>query len=113
MLVSRSPSAEAVFKAVVEKNGQCKLEGSSRLLMRTGQLVMTPRSKPTHISAASAFKIDSCGTGGGNPNWYQEGGWSYHEGYVDAYAGRCVTVLEERKTDYQCRTDDALGVRHL
>lgn len=29
---------------------------------------------------ASQFHIDSCGTGGGNPGWYQEGGWSYHEG---------------------------------
>lgn len=24
--------------------------------------------------------MDSCGTGGGNPNWYFDGGWSYHEG---------------------------------
>lgn len=36
----------------------------------------------TLTSAASAFKIDSCGTGGGNPSWYKEGGWSYHEGCV-------------------------------
>lgn len=26
------------------------------------------------------FLIDSCGTGGGSPNWYLEGGFSYHEG---------------------------------
>jgi len=29
---------------------------------------------------AERFLVESCGTGGGNPNWYQEGGWSYHEG---------------------------------
>ena len=27
-----------------------------------------------------SYFIDSCGTGGGNPEWYREGGWSYHEG---------------------------------
>lgn len=26
------------------------------------------------------FDIDSCGTGGGNPEWYEVDGWSYHEG---------------------------------
>lgn len=26
------------------------------------------------------LRIDSCGTGGGNPDWYEDGGWSYHEG---------------------------------
>lgn len=109
MLVSRSPSAEAVFKAVVDKNGQCKSEGSS--IAVRDQVGVTPRSKPTHILAASAFKIDSCGTGGGNPNWYQKGGWSYHEGYEDAHAGRRVTVLEERQTD-PFRMDDVLDVRH-
>lgn len=56
--ICRSPSAEAVFKAVVEREGK-----------------------------AGAFKIDSCGTGGGNPNWYQKGGWSYHEGWVGGRAG--------------------------
>eukprot|EP00971_Amphidinium_carterae_P060667 1200673-Amphidinium_carterae.1 len=29
---------------------------------------------------ADKFDIDSCGTGGGNSNWYQPDGWSYHEG---------------------------------
>jgi len=49
--ICRSPTAEAVLTAVVKEAG---LE--------------------------SRFVVDSCGTGGGNPNWYKEGGWSYHEG---------------------------------
>lgn len=49
--ICRSPAAEAVLKGIVEKAGD-----------------------------ATSFKIDSCGTGGGNPGWYQVGGWSYHEG---------------------------------
>jgi protein-tyrosine phosphatase len=49
--ICRSPTAEAVFRQKVEQAG-----------------------------LASAFNIDSCGTGGGNPNWYEEGGFSYHEG---------------------------------
>ena len=53
--ICRSPSAEAVFRAVVEREG-----------------------------LAYRFEIDSCGTGGGNPDWYitedPRRGWSYHEG---------------------------------
>jgi len=49
--ICRSPTAEAMFKNVVDREG------------RTRQ-----------------FDVDSCGTGGGNPDWYVEGGWSYHEG---------------------------------
>lgn len=53
--ICRSPSAEAVFRAVVEREG-----------------------------LADRFEIDSCGTGGGNPEWYRtedrRRGWSYHEG---------------------------------
>ncbi|GAX76434.1 hypothetical protein CEUSTIGMA_g3879.t1 [Chlamydomonas eustigma] len=49
--ICRSPTAEAVFRAVVERRGVSHL-----------------------------FDIDSCGTGGGNPDWYCRGGWSYHEG---------------------------------
>lgn len=26
------------------------------------------------------FFVDSCGTGGGSPNWYMEGGFSHHQG---------------------------------
>lgn len=29
---------------------------------------------------SNRFVIDSCGTGGGSPDWYTERGWSYHEG---------------------------------
>ncbi|KXZ41418.1 hypothetical protein GPECTOR_480g417 [Gonium pectorale] len=51
ILWASSPTAEAVFRSVVEKAG-----------------------------LAAAFDIDSCGTGGGSPDWFTEGGWSYHEG---------------------------------
>lgn len=51
--ICRSPTAEAVFKDVVNKAG-----------------------------VSDSFSIDSCGTGGGNPGWYKEGGWSYHEGML-------------------------------
>mmetsp|Transcript_18336 Transcript_18336/g.54705 ORF Transcript_18336/g.54705 Transcript_18336/m.54705 type:complete len:271 (-) Transcript_18336:95-907(-) len=49
--ICRSPTAEAMFRAVVERNG-----------------------------VANKFDIDSCGTGGGSPDWYTAGGFSYHEG---------------------------------
>jgi hypothetical protein len=49
--ICRSPSAEAVFKAIVEREG-----------------------------VADRFCIDSCGTGGGSGNWYKDNGRSYHEG---------------------------------
>ncbi len=49
--ICRSPTAEASFRAAVEKAG-----------------------------LADQFDIDSCGTGGGNAGWYIQGGWSYHEG---------------------------------
>ncbi|KAJ9506527.1 hypothetical protein QJQ45_005024 [Haematococcus lacustris] len=49
--ICRSPAAEAVFSAAVQRAG-----------------------------LAAAFDIDSCGTGGGNPDWYLPGGWSYHTG---------------------------------
>eukprot|EP00667_Euglena_gracilis_P016302 EG_transcript_17041 len=49
--ICRSPTAEAVFTSVVEKAG-----------------------------LADEFVIDSCGTGGGSPDWYKPNGFSYHEG---------------------------------
>ena len=49
--ICRSPTAEAVFTECVRK-----------------------------ANLDDRFDIDSCGTGGGNPNWYKPGGWSYHEG---------------------------------
>ncbi|KAF1330904.1 Protein tyrosine phosphatase, partial [Globisporangium splendens] len=55
--ICRSPAGEAVFNAIVEQRA----------------------SAPGGL-AASAFRVDSCGTGGGNPDWYCPGGWSYHEG---------------------------------
>ena len=51
--ICRSPTAEAVFTDVVKKAG---VEGD--------------------------FVIDSCGTGGGSPDWYLPGGFSYHEGVL-------------------------------
>jgi protein-tyrosine phosphatase len=49
--ICRSPTAEATFRALAERAGR-----------------------------AADFDIDSCGTGGGNPSWYQTNGFSYHEG---------------------------------
>ncbi|CAM9196523.1 unnamed protein product [Pylaiella littoralis] len=49
--ICRSPTAEAVFKQVTSKAG-----------------------------ATDKFDIESCGTGGGNPDWYKDGGESYHTG---------------------------------
>jgi len=63
--ICRSPTAEAVFKSVVEREG-----------------------------LAHEFEIDSCGTGGGNPSWYVDGGWSYHEG--NPADSRMTTVASAR-----------------
>ena len=63
--ICRSPSAEAVLHAKVERSG-----------------------------VADAFFIDSCGTGGGSPNWYAPGGFSYHEG--DAADSRMTSVAAGR-----------------
>lgn len=49
--ICRSPAAEAVMKDVVSRRG-----------------------------LDESFFVDSCGTGGGSPNWYLEDGFSYHEG---------------------------------
>lgn len=49
--ICRSPTAEAVFRANVEKSG-----------------------------LSHRYIVDSCGTGGGSSNWYLPGGFSYHEG---------------------------------
>ncbi|MEW5298283.1 MAG: hypothetical protein WDW36_001425 [Sanguina aurantia] len=63
--ICRSPAAEAVFTAKVKTAG---LE--------------------------SKFRIDSCGTGGGSYNWYQDGGYSEHEG--DLADGRMTAVASKR-----------------
>jgi protein-tyrosine phosphatase len=49
--ICRSPTAEAVFRANIEKSG-----------------------------FSHRYVVDSCGTGGGSRNWYMPGGFSYHEG---------------------------------
>lgn len=49
--ICRSPAAEAVMKGVLTKRNM-----------------------------SDSFFVDSCGTGGGYPNWYKENGRSYHEG---------------------------------
>ena len=67
--ICRSSSAEAVFKAIVAKESALD---------------------------ASSFHIDSCGTGGGNPDWYCVDGWSYHEGE----ASDARMTKEARKRGY-------------
>jgi len=49
--ICRSPTAEAVFQSVIDKQG-----------------------------ISSNFIVDSCGTGGGSNNWYKSGGFSFHQG---------------------------------
>mmetsp|Transcript_51513 Transcript_51513/g.122497 ORF Transcript_51513/g.122497 Transcript_51513/m.122497 type:complete len:275 (-) Transcript_51513:55-879(-) len=88
--ICRSPTSEAVFRAVVERRG-----------------------------LAEYFDIDSCGTGGGNANWYQAGGFSYHEGdpadpRMTAAAKKRDVLLTScsrplRKEDYD-RFDSILGM---
>ncbi|EFJ46460.1 hypothetical protein VOLCADRAFT_75328, partial [Volvox carteri f. nagariensis] len=63
--ICRSPTAEAVFRSAVER-----------------------------VGLAAAFDIDSCGTGGGSPDWFTEGGWSYHEG--DAADSRMAVTARKR-----------------
>eukprot|EP00210_Caulerpa_lentillifera_P002760 g2639.t1 len=63
--ICRSPTAEAVFNAQLKKHN---LEDS--------------------------FLVDSCGTGGGNPDWFIDGGWSYHEG--DPADERMKNAAEQR-----------------
>mmetsp|Transcript_45470 Transcript_45470/g.176813 ORF Transcript_45470/g.176813 Transcript_45470/m.176813 type:complete len:180 (+) Transcript_45470:708-1247(+) len=63
--ICRSPTAEAMFKTVVEREGK-----------------------------AATYEIDSCGTGGGNPDWFTEGGWSYHEG--DSSDSRMMQTAAKR-----------------
>uniref|UniRef100_M4BMI6 Phosphotyrosine protein phosphatase I domain-containing protein n=1 Tax=Hyaloperonospora arabidopsidis (strain Emoy2) TaxID=559515 RepID=M4BMI6_HYAAE len=65
--ICRSPAAEAVFKSVVARN----------------KSVDVP-----------SFHIDSCGTGGGDPDWYQEGGTSYHDG--DMADSRMIKEAQKR-----------------
>jgi len=50
--ICRSPAAEGMFRS----------------------LVAAAPPSPTPI------RIDSCGTGGGSPDWFTPGGYSYHEG---------------------------------
>ena len=63
--ICRSPAAEAVMKGVIE----------SRDLQEY-------------------LFVDSCGTGGGSPNWYMEGGFSYHRG--DSADSRMTQAASKR-----------------
>ena len=49
--ICRSPAAEAVMNGVLDKR-----------------------------NLADKYFVDSCGTGGGNPDWYIDGGFSHHVG---------------------------------
>lgn len=93
--ICRSPAAEGVFSAVVAGKGSAE---------------------------AARFRIDSCGTGGGNPGWYAPGGWSYHEGdradsrmrkeatkrgYDLTSRSRPLTLKDVEEFDYIICMDDA------
>ena len=72
--ICRSPTAEAVFSSVVEREG-----------------------------LAGGLLVDSCGTGGGSSDWYRPGGSSYHEGdeadgrMAAAAAGRGVRLTSRSR----------------
>jgi len=71
--ICRSPAAEAVFTQCVKDAG-----------------------------LSDQFDIDGCGTGGGNPGWYEPGGWSYHEG--EDSDPRMKAVAAERGIDIQSKS---------
>ena len=65
--ICRSPTAEAVFKSVVERAGKagfCCRCGCTLCHMQG-----RPHASLTNDLQAEEFDIDSCGTGGGNPSW--------------------------------------------
>ena len=72
--ICRSPTAEAVFRSVVEREDR-----------------------------GGDFLVDSCGTGGGSADWYRPGGMSYHEGepadarMAAAAAGRGVRLTSRSR----------------
>lgn len=57
--ICRSPTGEAVFRAIAEQ--------------KTANSSDTTDAPPT-------LRIDSCGTGGGSANWYRPNGFAFHEG---------------------------------
>ncbi|KAK9904002.1 hypothetical protein WJX75_002293 [Coccomyxa subellipsoidea] len=69
--ICRSPTAEAVFRKVVEEAGE-----------------------------QDRFFIDSCGTGGGNPDWYKS--WSYHTG--DPSDRRMIAAATKRGVNLTSRS---------
>ena len=78
--ICRSPAAEAVFQHTVDSAG-----------------------------LSDSYVIDSCGTGGGSPNWYREGGFSYHSGdpadsrMTEAANRRSVRITSHSRP--LCRSD--------
>ena len=81
--ICRSPTAEAVMKMKMEK---LRKEGKNDNLVE--------------------IVIDSCGTGGGSSNWFQLGGFSYHEGErPDARmtkAGKCILLEMWSNNVFKC-----------
>ena len=54
---------------------------------------------------AGEFDIDSCGTGGGSPDWYLPGGFSYHEGALLARASTVQSlIVHEPLLSFRFRT---------
>ena len=84
--ICRSPAAEAVMKDVLEK-----------------------RQLTDH------FFVDSCGTGGGSPDWYMKDGFSYHRGdpadsRMRAEAAKRGLKLDSRSRPLTKRDFDAFHI---
>eukprot|EP00186_Timspurckia_oligopyrenoides_P002036 CAMPEP_0182452046 /NCGR_PEP_ID=MMETSP1172-20130603/44045_1 /TAXON_ID=708627 /ORGANISM="Timspurckia oligopyrenoides, Strain CCMP3278" /LENGTH=194 /DNA_ID=CAMNT_0024649859 /DNA_START=160 /DNA_END=744 /DNA_ORIENTATION=- len=75
--ICRSPTAEAVFRSIATSS-------SDKL--------------PPNLT----LSIDSCGTGGGNPTWYQPNSYSYHEG--DPSDSRMTIAAKQRGIELTSRS---------
>lgn len=85
--ICRSPTAEAMFRAVVERAGVVGSSCGARCITRQSRhsaccpppnshLHGATHNSPQRCSCwqADEFVIDSCGTGGGAGDWYKPGG---------------------------------------
>ncbi len=102
--ICRSPTAEAMFRAVVEREGVAdKFDIDSCGTVRTAdrqhestrKLPSTPIKQHTNRPPTHPTPIPPIiKKGGGNPSWYKPGGWSYHEG--DASDTRMTAAAKNR-----------------
>lgn len=118
----RSPGARDVFRAAASKGSALALASTPAerkkigvIFVCLGNICRSPTAEAVfsecvrNANLDDRFDIDSCGTGGGNPNWYKPGGWSYHEGessdprMKEAASERGITITS---TSRPLRADD-------